>query len=214
MCCMRLAANAGPKKVAKNRHLGTIPQLCVAISSKLRHVSTIGKKLLSSNISSTRPHNMVNFGPLAAEILSLVWGTAANFNGFGVLAALLHGTVVVGVSQTAALNRGRHLYSAGRLSRWALAHILVSLDLWATVCKTVRSMLSDRFPVCDVGVLWPNGLTDQDESWRAGRSRSWPHCVRWGLSSPSPKGTQPPIFRPISVAAKWLHGSKCHLVLR
>jgi len=25
---------------------------------------------------------MVNFGPLAAEIVSLVWGTPANFNGF------------------------------------------------------------------------------------------------------------------------------------
>ena len=43
------------------------------------------------------------------------------------LAALLHGTLVVGVSQSAALNRGRHLYSAGRPSRWALAHILVLL---------------------------------------------------------------------------------------
>ena len=43
---------------------------------------------------------MVNFGPLAAEIVSLVWGTPANFNGLGVLAALLHGTLVVGVSQT------------------------------------------------------------------------------------------------------------------
>jgi len=41
------------------------------------------------------------------------------------LAALLHGTLVVSVSQTAALNRRRHLYSAGRLSRWALAHILL-----------------------------------------------------------------------------------------
>jgi len=39
---------------------------------------------------------MVNFGPLAAETVSLVWGTPANFNGFRVLAALLHGTVVVG----------------------------------------------------------------------------------------------------------------------
>jgi len=39
------------------------------------------------------------------------------------LAALLHGTLVVGVSQTAALNSGRHLYSAGQPSRWALAHI-------------------------------------------------------------------------------------------
>jgi len=34
------------------------------------------------------------------EIDSLVFGTPANFNGFRVLAALLHGTVVVGVSQT------------------------------------------------------------------------------------------------------------------
>ena len=33
---------------------------------------------------------MVNFGPLPAEILSLVWGTPANFNCFRVLAALLH----------------------------------------------------------------------------------------------------------------------------
>ena len=68
-------------------------------------------------------HNMVNFGMLAAEIVSLVWGTPANFNGFRVLAALLHCTLVVGVSQTAAFNRGRHLYSAVRPSRWALAHI-------------------------------------------------------------------------------------------
>jgi len=42
---------------------------------------------------------MVNVGPLAAEIISLVWGTPANFNGFRVLAALLHGILVVGVSQ-------------------------------------------------------------------------------------------------------------------
>jgi len=43
---------------------------------------------------------MVNLGPLAAEIVSLVWGTHANFNRFRVLAALLHGTLVVDVSQT------------------------------------------------------------------------------------------------------------------
>jgi len=29
---------------------------------------------------------------------------------------------------------------------------------------------------------------------------------------PPPKGHSPPNFRPISVAAKWLHGSRCHLV--
>jgi len=56
------------------------------------------KNLLSSNISHTRPHNMVNFGALSVEILSLVWGTPGNFNGFRVLAALLHGNLVLGVS--------------------------------------------------------------------------------------------------------------------
>ena len=43
MCCTRLAGNAGPKKSPKIRHLGTIAQLCRAISSQLRHVSTTGK---------------------------------------------------------------------------------------------------------------------------------------------------------------------------
>ena len=33
------------KKVAKNRRLGTIAQFCRAISSQLRHISTIGKKI-------------------------------------------------------------------------------------------------------------------------------------------------------------------------
>ena len=49
------------------------------------------KNLLSSNTSSTCPGNMVNFGLLTAEICWRVWGTPANFNGFRVLGALLHG---------------------------------------------------------------------------------------------------------------------------
>jgi len=43
---MRLAENTARKKSPKCRHLGTIPQLCQAISSQLRHVSTMGKKLV------------------------------------------------------------------------------------------------------------------------------------------------------------------------
>jgi len=42
---------------------------------------------------------MVNFGPITAENCWRVWGTPANFNGFRVLAVLLHGTPAVGVSQ-------------------------------------------------------------------------------------------------------------------
>jgi len=37
-------------------------------------------------------HNMVKYGPLAAEIDPVFWGTPANFNRYRVLAALLHGT--------------------------------------------------------------------------------------------------------------------------
>jgi len=63
---------------------------------------------LSSYIFATKTHNynqkklvnIVNFGLLAAEIGLVIWGTSANFNGFRVLAALLHGSQVVGVSQT------------------------------------------------------------------------------------------------------------------
>jgi len=130
MCSTRLAGNRGRKNDAKNRHLRTIAQLCWAISSQLRHISTIGKKLVKQQYSPTCPYNMVNFGPLAAEIVSLVWGTPANFNGFRFLAASLH-------SQTAALNRRRHLYSAGRPSRWALAHISSSS------CNTLQYIAPD-----------------------------------------------------------------------
>ena len=47
------------------------------------------KNLLNSNISSTCPYNMVNFGPLRLRSVSGVCGTPANFNGFRVLASLL-----------------------------------------------------------------------------------------------------------------------------
>jgi len=59
------------------------------------------------------------------------------------------------------------------------------------VCLSVMSVCLSVLSVCNVGVLWPNGWTDQ-ETWHGGRPR--PHCVTWGPSSPSPKGTQPPIF--------------------
>jgi len=58
------------------------------------------KNLLNSNISSVCPHNMVNFSPLTAEIVSGVWGTPANFNGFRVLASLLHRRRSTEVNQT------------------------------------------------------------------------------------------------------------------
>jgi len=115
-------AACGSLEIQDAKMTQKIAQLCQAESSQLKHVSTIRKNLLNSNTSPTCPHNMVNFGLLAAEICLGVWGTPVNFNGFRVLAALLHGTLVVGVSQTLRRWRGRHLYWGP--SRWALAHIL------------------------------------------------------------------------------------------
>ena len=103
MCCTRLTGNAGRKNSPTIRRLGTIAQLCRAISSQIKARVYNWKKLVKRQYLPHTSPNMVNFGVLAADILSLVWGIPANFNGFRVLAALLHGsdgTVVVGVSQT------------------------------------------------------------------------------------------------------------------
>jgi len=58
------------------------------------------KNLLNSNVSSTCSYNMANFGPLAAEIASLVSGTPAHFNRFRVLALLLQRRRSTEVNQT------------------------------------------------------------------------------------------------------------------
>ena len=52
------------------------------------------KKLLSSNISSTRPHDMVNFGSLAVEI------GPCKFQRISRLGSVTARHLVVGVSQT------------------------------------------------------------------------------------------------------------------
>ena len=63
---------------AKNRDFGTIAQLCRAVSSQLRHVSTIGKKLVKQRCL---PHmsSQDNFSPLAAEICLASWGRPGAF---------------------------------------------------------------------------------------------------------------------------------------
>ena len=100
MCCTRLAGNTGQKKIAKNWPSGYHRTTSSGYMFATKACIDNHKNLLNSNISSTCPHNMVNFGPLTAEICWRVWGTPANFNGFRVLAVLLHGSQVVSVSRT------------------------------------------------------------------------------------------------------------------
>jgi len=79
----------------------------------------------------------------------------------------------------------------------------------ATVCKTVRPMLSDCclscpicLSVCNVGVWWPNGWMDQDATWYGNRPRPRRHCARWAPSCPLKGHSYPPSFRPMSIVAK------------
>ena len=104
-------------KFASGHHRTTLSAYVFATKARIDNRK---KNSLNSNVSPTSSHNMVNFGPLTTETCWRVWSIPANFNRFRILAALLHGTLVVGVSQNfAVLNRWRHLYSAGRPSRWA-----------------------------------------------------------------------------------------------
>jgi len=41
--------------------------------------------------------------------------------------------------------------------------VKIQIGFWVAVCKTIRPMLS-VLSVCDVGLLWPNGWMDQDET--------------------------------------------------
>ena len=142
MCCARLATNTGCKNDAKNRHLGTIPQLCWAISSQLRHVSTIGKKLVKQQYLH---HISLQYGELTAH------QRLRSFRQFGAPELISTGFASWHRYCTAssserqpnfeALNRGHHLCSAGRPSCWALAHILV--------CYLTQTFLVFISHVCD-----------------------------------------------------------------
>jgi len=53
------------KNLPSGHHCTTLSGYIFAIKARSDNLK---KNLLSSNISSIYPHNMVNFGPLAAEI--------------------------------------------------------------------------------------------------------------------------------------------------
>jgi len=91
--CWKYRMQKWRKKSPSAHHRTTLSGWIFATKARIDNQK---KNLLSSNICSTCPHNMVNFGPLEAEIASLVWSTPSNFNGFHVLASLLHSTLVLG----------------------------------------------------------------------------------------------------------------------
>jgi len=107
MCCTRLAENTGHKNT---------------------------QNLFNGNISSICLHNMLNFGPLMAEICWRVWGIPANFKGFRVLASLLHCTDVAQWRST------KLCTMFGRLLRWYTIYIFWGLLLLTEFCQLQNSL--------------------------------------------------------------------------
>jgi len=131
------------QKITKNLpslHHCTILSPGYFFATKVR-IDDRKKSLLNSNTSRTCPHNMVNFGPVAAETSSLVWAPE--------LISTCFGSVTARQSSSghhpniAALNSGRYLYSAWRPSCWALAHILVNvLVCYEEKCRAWLTMVT------------------------------------------------------------------------
>jgi len=72
-------------------------------------------------------------------------------------------------------------------------------------------------PIFSLCLLQPNGWMDQDATWYGGSSQPRRHCVRWGPSDhPLQKkgGIADMGQEPMSVVAKRLDGSRCHLIWR
>jgi len=141
----------------KNRHLGTIAQLFRAISLQLRHVSTVGKKNLLNSNTSRMSSQYGKLRPTSDWDCFVSLGHPSKFQRLSCLGSVTaRHCSSLRQPNFAALNRGRHLYSAGWLSCWALAHIVTILTVFA-VCITEVFRLT----------------------YRQRRTTTSPHIVKW-----------------------------------
>jgi len=125
MCCTRLAENTGRKKSPFWHHRTTLSGCIFAAKACIDNRK---KNLLNSNTSSRCPHNMVNSGLLMRSVGE--FGHPCKFQRVSHLGSVTAWHSSSGRQPNfAASNTGRHLYSAGRPLRWALAHILVTAKL-------------------------------------------------------------------------------------
>jgi len=178
---------------AKNRHLGTIAQFCRAISSQMRHVSTIGKKILKQQYLI---HMFPQYGKLRP---TSGWDRSGSLGHPCKFQRVSHfGSVTARHSSCgrrpnfAALNRGRHLYSAGRPSRWHWPTFLLwykirvyyDINVKAHYSRIAQkttcawdSWLRHRLAIVD----WPN--SDRGRSQKIWKDRV--SCFPFPSSSPS-----------------------------
>jgi len=149
----------------KLRHLRTIAQLCRAISSKLWHISTVGKKLLNSNISSTCRYNMVNVGPLASKTVG----------GFGAPSKFQRVSRLVGfVTALASLNGGQPNFARCLAVSWAsILYIHLGVLAPKTILPGAKFTLRPSFAFSYIGNVtarhWSSGRLPNFAAFSRGR---------------------------------------------
>jgi len=125
VCCTRLAGNAGPKNIAKNspsgHHRTTLSGYIFA--TEARRPIDNRKKIVKQQYL---PHMSSQYGELRPtsdwDLLASL-GHPSKFQQVSRLGSVTARHSSSGSQpECATLNRGRHLHSAGRPSRWALAH--------------------------------------------------------------------------------------------
>jgi len=130
ICCARLAGNAGPKKSPSGHHRATLSGYIFATKAYINNPKkTINQQYLphtSSQYGELRPTSgwdrFVSLGhPYKFQRVSRLGSVTARYSSSG------------RQPNFAALMRGRHLYLAGRPSRWALAHILIFHNIWTAL---------------------------------------------------------------------------------
>jgi len=106
------------QKSPSGHHRTTLSDYIFATKARIDNRKKLVKQQYLLHMSSQYG---VNCGPLTAEIVSLVWGTPANFNGFRVLATFCTALQYWASAKLCGVSQTRHLYSAGQPT---LAHVL------------------------------------------------------------------------------------------
>jgi len=85
------------------------------------------------------------------------------------------------------------LLEPGRTTyRTALTHVLIIVYFWITITSNGSPYATGPLSCLSVMLVYcgrSNGWMDQDTTWYGGRPRPRWHCVRWGPSSPTERGT-------------------------
>jgi len=154
--------NTGRKKVAKNCHLGTIAQLCRAISSQPRHISTIGKKLVKQQYVLDMSPQYGELRPTSGWDRLTSLGHPCKFQLVSRLGSVTARHLVVGVSQTlrrwtegaAYIRQGDHY--VGHWPTFLVVDVLVSSFILCIMHCSV--LLWPPYVIGQAGIFLPCGF--------------------------------------------------------